>query len=112
MEDDERLACRAGDAQPLPVQGEATDLGVVDVLGCAFARRDVVAGPDPAEAGAGEGEFTDELDDPGVVRVGADGLTEPGDHARGRALPVRVEVLLGGVEEHVPQAVGSRRETR
>ncbi|CCB72564.1 protein of unknown function (plasmid) [Streptantibioticus cattleyicolor NRRL 8057 = DSM 46488] len=110
--DDEFAARRGADAQPLPVESYRTDLRVVDADRGALAGVHVVAGPQAAEQGAGEGEFADQLDEPGVVRVGADRLAEPGDHVRRGALPVGVEGPLGGVEEGVPQAVVADDETR
>ncbi len=85
---------------------------MVDLLGRAFARVHVVAGPEPAEPGAGQGELADQLDEAGIVRVGADGRAEPGDHARAGALPVGVEGLFGGIEERVAQPVRPRHEAR
>ena len=94
--DDEHLACRPAYAQFLPVQLEVTDLWVADAGGTAFAYLDVVACPELAEAGAGEGELAYELNEPGVVGVGANGLAEACDHTSRCAFPVRVQGRSAG----------------
>jgi hypothetical protein len=51
---------------------------VVDVHGSAPPGPNIVPGPQLAEARAGKGELADELDEAGIVGVGADGLANAG----------------------------------
>ncbi len=94
------------------MQRHRADLRMVEPHRGAAALAHVVAGPQPAKQRARERQLPDERRAPGIVGVGADRLAkarhEPG---RGR-LPIGEEGLLGRVEEHVPEAVASRRQAR
>ena len=81
--DDEQLACGASDRQLFPIQGELSDLRMVERDGSALAGLDVMARPERAEAVARERELADEFDKARVVGVGTDRLPESGDKAGG-----------------------------
>ena len=87
------------------IEGEPTDYGMVDREGPILPGLNVLLRPEGAKAVACEREFTDEIDESCIVRVGSDRAPEPGDETRGGVIPVRVASLLIGVEEHVLQAV-------
>src|SRR5690349_17218920 len=67
----------------------------------------LVAGPQPAETRAGQGQLAGELDEARVVDVVADRLAQVGDEAFGDVLPLRVPGLLGRVEEQVAHLVAA-----
>jgi hypothetical protein len=49
----------------------------------ALAGLNVVAGPEPSESFAGQGQFAYELDEAGVVGIGSGGLAEAGGQPGG-----------------------------
>ena len=108
--DGQDLAVRPVDGQLFPVQGDPADLRVVERDGGAPVQANVVAGPQRPETLAGQRQLADELDEPWVVGVGADRLTEPGDHVGGGPVPVGVQGPFGRVEEHVAQPVPAGRQ--
>ncbi len=87
------------------MEAEFTDDGVVDRGRAAVESADVVAGPQGAEPLAGQGEFADEFDEPGVVGVVPDGGAQRGDEIGGGFRPVLLEGLFLGIEEEGTQPV-------
>lgn len=94
MVDDEHRVVSSADTELFSVEPDRADLQVVDGQARAAARSDVVARPETAEKGAGDGQLPDEVDEPEVVGGRTDRLAEPGDQRLGGALPVAEEGLL------------------
>ncbi len=87
------------------MEAEFTDDGMVDRGRAAVETADVVTGPQGAEPLAGQREFADEFDEPGVVGVVADGGAQRGDEIGGGSRPVLLEGLFLGIEEEGTQPV-------
>jgi hypothetical protein len=78
----------------------------------ALPHADIVARPDLTEQWACDGELPNELDESWVIRVGSDGLTETGDQAGRRQLPIREHVALRRIQEDVPEPIAANRQSR
>jgi hypothetical protein len=108
--DDQHQARRTADGEFLAVEPELAHQRVVDPHGGAVPGPHVMARPQLPETRADQGKLPDEFDESGIVGVGADGFPEARHQALGGLLPVRVEGLFAGVEEHVAQPVGPGRQ--
>lgn len=96
------------DGEFVAVEAEFTDDGVVHRGRAPVQTAHVVAGPQGAERLTAQRELSDELDEPGVVRVVPDRGAQGGDEIGGRLRPVALEGLLLGVEEQGAKPVLAR----
>jgi hypothetical protein len=93
------------DAQPFAIEKQFADLWMIEAEHGPLLPAHFIAGPELCEEGTGQGKLTDELDEPGVLDVGADGLAEIGDEALRDVFPLRLQCLLRRVQEHVHELV-------
>src|ERR1700739_1593762 len=92
------------------VQIERPDLWVVQSGRTGASMFDVVTRPQRGDALAGDGEFTDELNEFAVGRLRAQHGSHKWDHPGGEAIPVAVQRAQFGLEKRCAQDVFARAE--
>jgi len=96
-----------GQRQRLDVQHEVAHDRVLEALGAAAARVDVVLGPPGAELGTGHGELADQRLQRLVVRVATDRLAQDRDRRAAGHLPVGEQLAGPRVQEHPARVAGA-----